>query len=87
VSEAEAAAAREEALRVFDLVLRDPHALLDVVWDARDGDDAEARIAATYGVSRAAASSVTSMQLLRLTEAGRRRLADELAKWRDGLPE
>lgn len=87
MSDAERAAARLEALQTYEAVLREPHVLLDTVWDAHDSDDAEARIAARYGVSTAAASAVMDMQLRRLTEVGRGRLADELAKWRGALPE
>ena len=79
MSDAAAAAARLDALRAFEAVLRDPHALLDIVLNATDPDQAQARIAAEYGVSVAAATAVMDMQFRRLTDTGRRWLAEELA--------
>lgn len=79
MSDAASAAARVDALRAFEVVLRDPHALLDVVLTAGDFDEAQARIVARYGVSVAAAAAVMDMQFRRLTGTGRQRLAEELA--------
>lgn len=78
MSAADVAADRLKVFRAFEAVLRDPHELLDLVWAARDDADARARIAERYGVDGGAARSVLSLQLMRLTEAGRARVAEEL---------
>jgi DNA gyrase subunit A len=85
-----AVAGAEERLRVFEgfeVVLRDPHALLDVLLESRDQADATARLAERYGISADAAEHVLWLQLLRLTGEGRQRIADELAGVRAFLAE
>jgi hypothetical protein len=91
-TDVDAEAARVRVLTAFAAVLRDPHALLDIVWVARDADDAQTRIAAHYGIEDAAACAVLDMQLRRMTEVGRGRLANELRAREEeqrtrGLPE
>jgi DNA gyrase/topoisomerase IV subunit A len=86
---ADVAADRQKVFQAFEAVLRDPHALLDLVWGSRDDGDARARIAERYGIDRGAAISVLDLQLTRLTERGRARIAEELrdiAAFLDTMP-
>ena len=70
-------AERLRGLDTIQVVLRDPHALLDLLWECRDAADARARIADRYGVAAESAQPVLDLALARLTTTGRARLDEE----------
>jgi DNA gyrase subunit A len=76
---------RVAILEAFEVVLRDPHALLDCLLESTDADGACAAIVARFGVSDVAARVVMDMQIRRFTELDRQRITDELAQRRAEL--
>jgi hypothetical protein len=74
----DARAEKLSALAGLDAALTDPIALVRVLQEATDDEDAVRRVAGAFGLTPDQATAVLDQQLMQLTPARRQRLAGEV---------